>query len=179
MPTTCEGNSNIVRLTPRTLPAGIKKIIRRADMELPYSSYEWAEYLALVDETFIAELAGSARAEAPHSLCARGWDALPYVHWCHRRVGKNCLWIYPWDCGWSIECYCSAQRVSGVLTIEHMPILCPSPLSAIHLAEACYPIPQPPVRWLARNIDISANLLNHSQAALDKTDIPSIVRRML
>jgi hypothetical protein len=158
MPTYCGGNSNVIRLTPRNLPSGIKKIIRLADTELPYSSYEWAEYLALMDEAFIAQLAGFAQMEAPNALCARGWDALPYVHWCHRQIGKNCLWIYPWDLGWSIECYCSAERVSGVLTIEYMPILCPDPLSAIHMAEACYPRAKTPLRWLARNIEISADL---------------------
>jgi hypothetical protein len=60
MPTYCGGNSNVIRLTPRNLPSGIKKIIRLADTELPYSSYEWAEYLALMDEAFIAQPAGFA-----------------------------------------------------------------------------------------------------------------------
>jgi hypothetical protein len=151
MPTTCAGKSNIVRFPPRNLPVGVNRLIRVTKTELPYSSYESAEYLALMDEAFITQLAGSARLDAPNALCARGWDALPYVHWCHRQIGKNCLWIYPWDLGWSIECYCSAERVSGVLSIEDMPILCPSPLSAIHLAEACYPEAKTPLRWFARN----------------------------
>jgi len=157
MPTT-GGNSNVIRLTPRKLPAGIKKIIRRLDMEMPYSSYEWADCLALIDEGFVAQFAGSARAEAPDALCARGWDALPYVHWCHRQVGKNCLWIYPWDFGWSIECYCSVESVSGVLSMDSMPILCPNPLSAILVAEACYPTAKIPLSWIARNVDVSADV---------------------
>jgi hypothetical protein len=150
--------SNIVRPTPGKLSAGIKKIIRRRDIELPYTSYEWADYLALIDEGLVAQVAGCARAETSHALCARGWDALPYLHWCHRKVGKNCLWIYPWDYGRSIECYCPAERVSGVLSLECMPILCANPLSAILLAEACHPIAKTPLRWVARTIDAYADL---------------------
>src|SRR5947199_3923821 len=120
------------------LPIGIERVLNRIDVDLPHGYYAWANHLALLNEELIARLTGWAAPKTPDKLFALGWDALPYVYWCHRRIGKNWLWIYPWKCGWSLEVYLSVPQMAYVLTIDNMPILCPSSLSAIQVIEACY-----------------------------------------
>jgi hypothetical protein len=145
--------TNVIRLTPRDLPVGIKKVIKRIDIDLPDRYYAWADELALLNEELIARVTGWTAPQTADELFALGWNALPYVYWCHRRIGKNCFWIYPWDCGWSIEVYRSVQQMAYVLTIDTMPILCSNPLNAIQLAEASYPVSKRPLRWLPRDVD--------------------------
>jgi hypothetical protein len=170
MPYIAGEQTNIVRLTPGKLPAGIKKVVKRIDIDLPDNYYSWADNFALLDERLVARLTILPGPWSARSIWARGWNALPYVYWCHRRVGRNYLWVYPWDKGWSIECYCPAEEVAGVLTIDRMPILCSNPLSAMHIAEACYPIPQKPLRWLPRDIGtVLPTYSPQSEAALDHT----------
>jgi hypothetical protein len=154
MPTTVSNETDVVHLAFRQdckFGAGIKSIIKRIDLDVPDGYYAWADDFALLNDDLIAQLTSSAPPEKPNALRARGWGVLPYVYWCHRRIGKNCLWIYPWACGWSVECYFSTKRVAGVLTIDYMPILCSTPSSAIHIAEASYPAPNPFLRWLPRD----------------------------
>src|SRR5262245_22400130 len=100
---------------------GSKRSSRRIDIDLPDGYYAWTDYLALLDESLIACVTSSSTTEAPNAVCPRSWQALPYIYWCHRRVGKNWLWIYPWNCGWSVECYFPEDRIAGVLTTDNMP----------------------------------------------------------
>ena len=141
--------TNAVQLTPR-ISVGIKKVIRRIDTDLPDYYYAWADHLALLNEELITQITSCALTRTWNKLYALGWDALPYVYWCHRQVGVDHLWVYPWGSGWSIEVYRTAQQAADVLTIHKMPILCPSPLSAIQVAEACSSAPKHPLSWLPR-----------------------------
>lgn len=152
MPITHRGTTNVVRLTPR-ISAGIKKVIRRIDVDLPDSYYQWADNLALLNEELVAQVTGWAPPRTRNELFAHGWDALPYVYWCHRRIGGSHLWLYPWGCGWSIEVYHTVRQMADVLTIDNMPVLCPNPLTAIQVVDACYPTPKHPLRWLPRDAD--------------------------
>jgi hypothetical protein len=130
------------------LPHGVKAIVEREALDQDYSKLyaKWANSFALLTDAFIGEMVKSANlnsARLPEWTYHRLFDC------CSCKVDENYLWVQKHDSGWTIElCYPDATDPdSFVLTVEHMPILCPGGRSAASLAVACYPAAPVNLAW--------------------------------
>jgi hypothetical protein len=129
-------------------PQGIAGIVKREALDRDYSKLyaKWASSFALLTDAFVDEMVKSANlnsARLPEWTCYRFFDC------CSCKVDENYLWVQKHDSGWTIElCYPDATDPdSFVLTVEHMPVLCPDRRSAVSLAVACYPKAPANLAW--------------------------------
>jgi hypothetical protein len=158
MSTNCASEKQITsRDLPRQvwqgpLPAGVRKIITRTEMDFPEGWAAWISDFALLSGEGIAHSFQRMTREAVDQSEARGWRGLPFVNWFFRVIGVDCLWAKPWKCGSTIECCRAGGLAMEILTIENMPVLC-NPWIAVQLAEACYPEALQPFRWLPLDQD--------------------------
>jgi len=130
------------------LPRGVEGLVEREALDRYFSqSYaKWAGSFALLSDAFIVEMVKSA-----HLNSARlpEWTRPRFFDCCSCKVDENYLWVQKHDSGWTIElCYPDATDPdSFVLTVDHMPVLCPDGRSAASLAVACYPRARANLAW--------------------------------
>jgi hypothetical protein len=127
-------------------PNGVKRIIARSATDIPKDYVSWATHYALLDDKFIAQITNCPTRETVLQLVGRGWAAMPGRGWYGRAIGNYYLSVDPGTLGWGLQRY--HKRTSDVLTIDNIPILCPSAMSGVQLIEACYPGAKHPFRWL-------------------------------
>ena len=131
-----------------SLPQGVRKIVTRAALEQHQREWyaKWASNFAQLTDEYIAELWADAFRSIGQSppRTWRGSNMFGY----YLQVGDDFLWVQEHDGGWPVElCYPDVDPDARILTIENMPVLCPDGLSAIRLAEACYPTPPANLVW--------------------------------
>jgi hypothetical protein len=126
------------------LPRGVRGLVEREALDQYFSLLyaKWASSFALLTDAFIGETVTS-------STRLPEWTFFKFVDCGCCKVGENYLWVQKHDSGWTIElCYPHATDPdSFVLTVEHMPVLCPDRLSAVSLAVACYPSARANLAW--------------------------------
>jgi hypothetical protein len=159
--TQVEREELIIRHTPRPrprsprrrswqgpLPHGVEGLVEREALDQYFSlSYaKWASNFARLTDEFISQTVKSASKDSPQLL---EWTCFKYVDCSCCKVGENYLWVQKHDSGWTIElCYPDATDPdSFVLTVAHMPVLCPDRRSAVALAVACYPKAPANLAW--------------------------------
>jgi hypothetical protein len=147
-PSTTRSHSSRQSPWQGSLPHGVKKIMTRVALEahLRESYAKWASNFALLTDEYIAELWADAFRSIGQSppRTWRGSNMFGY----YLQVGDDFLWVQEHDGGWPVElCYPDVDPDARILTIENMPVLCPDGLSAIRLAEACYPTPPANLVW--------------------------------
>jgi hypothetical protein len=129
-------------------PQGVAGIVKREALDRNSNSLyaKWASSFALLTDEFIGLIVGAAPERTARPL---EWACYRFVECCSCKVGENYLWVQKHESGWTIElCYPDPNDPdSFVLTIEHMPVLCPDRRSAAMLAQACYPTAPANLTW--------------------------------
>jgi hypothetical protein len=159
--TQVEREELIIRHTPRPRPRSPRRspwqgpppqdaagIVKREALDRDYSKLyaKWASSFALLTDEFIGQIVGVAPERATQPL---EWACYRFIECCSCKVDENYLWVQKHDSGWTVElCYPGATDPdSFVLTVEHMPVLCPDRRSAVSLAVACYPKATAKLAW--------------------------------
>jgi hypothetical protein len=129
-------------------PLGVAAIIKREDLDPDFSKLyaKWASTFALLTDEFIRLIVGAAGERTARPL---EWSCYRLVECCSCKIRDNYLWVQKHESGWTIElCYPHPNDPdSFVLTVDHMPVLCPDAASAAWLAQACYPTPPANLTW--------------------------------
>jgi hypothetical protein len=130
------------------LPHGVEGLVEREMLDEYYSQAyaKWASSFALLTDEFIGEMVTSANLTL---VSLPDWTCHKLLDCCSCKIDENYLWVQKHDSGWTIElCYPHATDPdSFVLTVEHMPVLCPDCRSAVSLAVTCYPKAPSSLAW--------------------------------
>jgi hypothetical protein len=129
-------------------PLGVAAIIKREALDPDFSKLyaKWASSFALLTDEFIRAIVRTAGERTARPL---EWSCYKFVECCSCKIGDNYLWVQKHESGWTIElCYPHpSDPDSFVLTVDHMPVLCPDAASAAWLAQACYPTAPANLTW--------------------------------
>jgi hypothetical protein len=128
-------------------PKGVEKVLSRDVLEPHFGPrYEWASNFALLSEEFLRGVF-DAQINRIKQLERREWRRTPYMESISCKIGTTYLMVDKQKVGWTVEAFYPCVPDTHILTIEDLPVLCPTRSWAGWLAAACYPTPHANLVW--------------------------------
>jgi len=132
------------------VPDCVQRVVQLSKTDMPDRYVEWSNHFAVLKPRFIACITKDAPVETIEQLRARGWRGPSIIQETNRWLGRDLISIMEWSCGFIIECHRPPEQPrTDILSITDwpLPVICPTLLSAVQVAEACYPNASAPLCW--------------------------------